>query len=323
MVVSLLLASTRVPAFGAQGDAPLSDRARYVHIARESTLEWTEAQPFLMKANFQLFDLDGNPGEAGTLEEGWGNGVDPHITIHSPSRDLVQNPAPNDYRLNNRESYLIRQVLKAIVRPIPTIPDESGFALNPLQREVDGTPVDCFMPSSATFMDHQAYCTDENNHLIAITGDIFVLHRRNFRRFGEHQVPMDIKLSYLGRPAVSAHITELDALPLGSSSKKHVVEPLTIVTGRILAGAILKKKQPKYPFEAKMKKIEGEVLLSAIIDKEGKIAALDVIASPHQLLTKSALDAVQTWTYKPYLLNGQPTEVDTTIIVNYNLNLSH
>jgi TonB family protein len=58
------------------------------------------------------------------------------------------------------------------------------------------------------------------------------------------------------------------------------------------------------------------VVLHAIISKEGTVEKLTVISGP-PMLTQSAVDAVQKWTYRPYLLDGQPVEVETTINVNY------
>jgi len=73
-----------------------------------------------------------------------------------------------------------------------------------------------------------------------------------------------------------------------------------------------------YPEEAKEKHVQGAVTLHAIISKTGTVESLDVISGPEEL-RDSALDAFRQWTYKPFLLNGQPVEVETTIIVVYNL----
>jgi periplasmic protein TonB len=61
------------------------------------------------------------------------------------------------------------------------------------------------------------------------------------------------------------------------------------------------------------------VVLHAIISKQGTITQLNAISGP-DMLKGAATDAVRQWRYKPYLLNGEPTEVDTTITVNFNLN---
>jgi protein TonB len=88
--------------------------------------------------------------------------------------------------------------------------------------------------------------------------------------------------------------------------------------GNVTAAAIVTQTRPLYPALARQARIQGNVVLHAIIDKEGKVAELQVI-SGHPLLVQSALDAVKQWRYKPTLLNGDPVEVDTTITVTFTM----
>ena len=81
---------------------------------------------------------------------------------------------------------------------------------------------------------------------------------------------------------------------------------------------LLQEIKPLYPPLARQARIQGNVILHAIIDKEGKVAELQVV-SGHPLLVQSALDAVRQWRYKPTLLNGDPVEVDTTITVTFTM----
>ena len=69
---------------------------------------------------------------------------------------------------------------------------------------------------------------------------------------------------------------------------------------------------------AREARIHGEVVLTAIIDKDGNIENLQLV-SGHPMLAPAAINAVKQWRYKPYLLNGQPVEVETTITVNFEL----
>ncbi len=89
------------------------------------------------------------------------------------------------------------------------------------------------------------------------------------------------------------------------------------VAGGVIAGQILSKVAPVYPAEAKAACIQGSVILHAIIGKTGDIDQLQVVSGAPELQA-SAIDAVHQWKYKPYLLNGEPTAVDTTITINYN-----
>lgn len=89
--------------------------------------------------------------------------------------------------------------------------------------------------------------------------------------------------------------------------------------GEVTAASIITQTRPAYPSLARQARIQGTVVLHAIIDKEGKVAQLEVV-SGHPLLVQSALDAVKLWRYKPTQLNGDPVEVDTTIQVTFTMN---
>jgi protein TonB len=107
--------------------------------------------------------------------------------------------------------------------------------------------------------------------------------------------------------------------PPKKEEKKEVAPTRVRVGGNVQAGLIQKRIQPVYPPLAKQARIQGTVILSAMISKEGTIQNLTV-TSGHALLIQAALDAVKQWTYKPYLLNGEPVEVSTEIEVHFTLN---
>jgi protein TonB len=88
--------------------------------------------------------------------------------------------------------------------------------------------------------------------------------------------------------------------------------------GNVTAASVISQARPLYPALAMQARIQGNVVLHAIIDKDGRVAQLEVI-SGHPLLVQAALDAVKQWRYRPTLLNGDPVEVDTTITVTFTM----
>ena len=90
------------------------------------------------------------------------------------------------------------------------------------------------------------------------------------------------------------------------------------VSQGVTEGLLMKKVQPTYPPLARSARIQGQVVLQAVIGKDGTIQNLRAV-SGHPMLTPAAIDAVQQWRYKPYFLNGEPVEVDTQITVNFTL----
>ena len=91
----------------------------------------------------------------------------------------------------------------------------------------------------------------------------------------------------------------------------------TVPAGKMVAN-ILTKVPPKYPPAAKEARIQGKVVLNAVIGTSGHVENLNVVSGPEELQV-SALDAVRQWTYRPVLVNGAPVEVETTITVIYTL----
>ena len=90
------------------------------------------------------------------------------------------------------------------------------------------------------------------------------------------------------------------------------------ISGGVAQGMLLNRTQPLYPPIAKAARVSGTVVLQATISKSGTIENLRVISGP-AMLQSAALDAVRSWRYRPYLLNGDPVEVETTVNVVFTL----
>jgi TonB family protein len=104
-----------------------------------------------------------------------------------------------------------------------------------------------------------------------------------------------------------------DKTPSSETTASSVSAPANVV-----AASVVTKTDPEYPAEARAKNIQGEVILHAIIDKDGNVSKIQVW-SGDDLLAKAAVEAVHQWKYKPMLVNGEPKEADTTITVTFSL----
>jgi periplasmic protein TonB len=94
-------------------------------------------------------------------------------------------------------------------------------------------------------------------------------------------------------------------------------KPVPISTG-VSQGLLLRQVKPVYPPIALAAHVQGEVILQAVIGKDGTIQNLRVV-SGHPMLIKAAAEAVQQWHYRPYLLNGEPVEVETQVRVTFTI----
>ncbi len=86
----------------------------------------------------------------------------------------------------------------------------------------------------------------------------------------------------------------------------------------MMEGNLVHRVQPDYPAPARQVRVQGRVVLRAIISREGGIENLQVL-SGHPMLVQAAVDAVRQWRYRPYVLNGEPVEVETQVTVNFIL----
>ena len=98
-------------------------------------------------------------------------------------------------------------------------------------------------------------------------------------------------------------------LPKGTAQKVRV-------SSGVVQGLLIHQVTPQYPPPARQARIQGTVVLLAVIGKDGTVQTLHVL-SGHSMLIQAAMDAVRQWRYKPYYLNGEPVEVESQININF------
>jgi TonB family protein len=104
-----------------------------------------------------------------------------------------------------------------------------------------------------------------------------------------------------------------------SSSPASGKMPLLVrVSQGVMEGMLVHRVQPVYPPAAKRSHTQGEVLLRATIGKDGRIHNLTVVSGPRELIDAS-VGAVQQWRYRPYMIKGDPVDVETTIRIEYHM----
>jgi protein TonB len=123
-------------------------------------------------------------------------------------------------------------------------------------------------------------------------------------------------------PGGPGTLPELSAIGPGSGPAVPVIRakapgPLP-VSGGVTEGMLLAPIQPVYPAIARAARAQGAVVMEAVISKAGRIESLRVVSGP-DMLRQAAVTAVQVARYRPYLLSGVPTEVQTTITVVFKL----
>ena len=124
--------------------------------------------------------------------------------------------------------------------------------------------------------------------------------------------------------AASASVRIGDPLGVAASigATLPVLKPVPVVhpvrVSVMMEGNLTHRVQPQYPAIAKLARIQGSVLLRAVISRGGTIENLQAVSGPPALVS-AAMSAVRQWRYRPYVLNGEAVEVDTQITVNFVL----
>ena len=111
------------------------------------------------------------------------------------------------------------------------------------------------------------------------------------------------------------------SLPLPAKTTDPTLVKRIRVASRVVEANLIHDVTPQYPLEAGRARIEGTVVLLAVIGADGSVRDVRV-ESGLPILAQAAIDAVKQWRYKPYLIDGQPVEVDSRITINFNLSAS-
>ena len=123
--------------------------------------------------------------------------------------------------------------------------------------------------------------------------------------------------SMIGMAAPGADAPPTDLIPSTTPTLRPTLSTVHVSQG-VSTGLLIKKVAPTYPANALRMQIEGNVELLATISKDGNITNIKVLTGDSQL-AKAATDAVKQWKYKPYLLNGEPVEIQTQVTIKFKL----
>ncbi len=317
---------------GAQSAESLADRLRAAE--QGSAIDAAGVAPWHLKLDVQLFDAKGKPSEQGTIEEWWlgKNFYKVTYTFPSYSSTEVRN-RDGAYRTKDQSAQpgVLLDVLNQVVHPI-NLGDLDSTKPDLRKEKFGKLEEDCLMldqplktvayPPLGLF---PTYCLDSGKDDLRVSTELgsITFIRNRVGRFQNRSVAVDLSGVSQGVTTVSAHVSSLSGTKLTEADFQPSPEMATAglalvrMSGGMMAGAIVKKVPPVYPYEAKLHHVEGAVVLHAIIGTDGHVHSLHIVSTPDSDLAMAAIAAVKQWTYKPYLLNGLPTEVDTTVTVNF------
>ncbi len=310
---------------------------RLLAAAEHSHLDSPALKPWHLKLDVTLYDENGKNPISGTIERWNADNGNRTVFTFGDAKRIVLNDGDKYYAAHSGPEVpaLADGVLEAVLSPGPSSHEVEASSPE-LQTENFGkVKLDCIMLSESILHRGQialglfpTYCMDPGGEVLRATFNFgsYTLLRNNISDFQGHDVANSLALIQGQKTRVAeAKVTALEifsptADQFAPDDALKSATAVAKVSGKVIAGHITKKATPIYPASARQAHIGGTVLLQAIIGRDGHIRYLRPISAPDTDLALAAIDAVRQWTYQPYLLNGEPTEVDTTITVNFNLN---
>jgi Gram-negative bacterial TonB protein C-terminal len=327
----LLLAAVAVSAMLFAGLARAQDIDRWGQIAAANNLENKGNKPFHMVMAVQLYGFQGEPTERGTVEKWWAAQGSERTIVHLPSLNEDGSTPKNASPAVMRDWYLVQELIEAAVHPVPS-GVRPGAKVKEGAREFGKTRLSCVTPVSDLTQGSKltTLCMtpqiDDVRALLESNGSEMI--RNSIGKFGDTYVALELQISLLGQHAIAGKVTTLQSFDPATSKvqlqSSAAAGSDTFSIGRfparVLDGKRVSFVEPSYPNIAKVGHMSGSVVLGATICKDGSVRNVAPLAYSDVIFVGAASNAVLQWKYVPYLVNGEPVEVSTTITVNFAFN---
>jgi TonB family protein len=333
----------QMPASAGPG-LPTDSRAIFAAAAPFYDFTSPDLKPWHLKATYQLYDEEGKSTEQGTYEYWWASPTVYRSTWTRPGatysewhtadgkrahqgagkpleffeyklQGALLSPLPESADLDpakfrlDRESVGSKDAKVSCIMVIPLMPQHGQIQIVPLGL----FPTYCFDPQLPALRVNYSFgtVTTAFNHIVQVQN---------------RYMPREVLFFEGKREILSAQVDKMTGLspsdpaltPSAAATVAKIGASEQIAAG-VMQGMLLIKQTPVYPQDAKDARVSGTVVLRALIGMDGSIHDLHVVSAPWPSLAASALSAVSHWRYRPYLLNGEPVDVETTVNVIYEL----
>lgn len=320
--------ATTPPPVATAGSLP-SDPAALLQLASQvNGLHGADLQPWHVRATWQLTEA-GMPPEQGTWEEWWGGEKKWKISFTADGFQQTRYMSDQGGSFTGDIDWLRLPFLTIGDFVQMGLPSSSDLARDELSRtslDVGTVPLQCATrsaPSRGAGSDRLAYATEycftaDSPALRLATGRNMRVALNSLVQFQGRYLARKVQLRDEGEEIdinfgdfETAQATDPNfTVPADAKPMPKVLA--VAISGGVAHGLRISGKDPHYPEDARMALLQGTVVIRANILADGRTADLKIV-SGHPMLQKAALDAVRTWRYRPYMLNGEPVEVETQL----------
>lgn len=324
-------ASTAPAAQAADLPMPKDPNALMQLAARVNGLGSPELKPWHLKANYQTFDADGKPKDQGVFEEWWAAPDKYKISYASSSFNQVQYHSVGKVWMAGDTKWppAIEDKIDGFLKhPLPSAEALAKQQYVSVDAKDGNVALSCVRPAAPSgYSAALTYCLSKETPALRVE----VPYSQRMAFFNDlvvvnsHYLAKQIQVLNTSKSYLNVDVTTLEFPPTMDEAIFVVPAAATaapirkvLVSAGVISGNLISGTSPEYPHLAKSARIEGVVVLRADITTDGKIDDVRVISGP-PMLQQAAVDAVWTWRYRPYFLNGNPVVVETQINITFSL----
>ena len=301
----------------------------------------TTMKPWHIKGTYQLYDQSGKPAQQGSYEYWWESAkvyrsswnrsdatrTEWHTidgkTAYKATGDrlfyfehkletLLFSPVPDPAKLDSAAVELRKDQLEMGKVKLPCAEIRARMRSNGTTPILPGTPAGdyCFDPSLPVLrIEHLFNSVYVEFDKLTKTQGRILAQEITITDGRQKLLVFDVGVADEFRNEIAVLNPPVDATPVA-------IEESPSSPSQLLLG---KKVPPVYPPAAKASHVSGVVILDAMIGKDGRLKDIRVLETPSPLLTSASKDAVAQWQYAPFIVDGQPQEVNTIINVSFSL----
>jgi TonB family protein len=317
----------------AEDAAALADRLHRVDAA--TALDGSGVAPWHLKMSVQMFDAKGQPGEQGLIEEWWSGAQMDRVVYALPSYKATELQRGGEFfRSKGAEQppLMLELLREQVVHPMPQARDVEGTKAEVRKEKFGKVAVECIMldrPVKAQVYFpigvFPTYCMDVGKESLRVSYDYGsqLILRNEVDDFQGRAVARDISIDRGGVAVAKGRVFKLEAATgdesvFAQGDLERVRRPLRVAAAT-MAGTLISNMNPSYPAAAKTRNAAGTVIVQAVIGRDGHVGFVRLVASPDLDLGEAAMDAVKQRIYKPYVVDGEAVNVETTMIVNFSV----
>jgi TonB family protein len=322
---------------------PSDPKALLLLAAGANGLVGTDMKPWHLKASYQLFDWQGKVSGKGTYEEFWASPTKRKRIFTSP--EFTQTEFTTDKGAlrsgaNEQVPAALNQIVDQLINPISIGSEQiQHLTLAVQENSLGNQKLECITVTGSDgnelsrIFSGNAFCLDEKMPVLRISmrsGPAPQVLHNSILRVQGHYLPQDLQgfgpnvPDAKPRPAFIAHVDAIETLSKiedadFAPTPDAIRPPRRIdLSAEAAAKQLLTHPRPIYPAIAQALRVSGTVVLNVVIYSDGKLQPLNVVSGP-AMLQMAAMECARKWTYKPFLNNGEPVEVSTTVSVPFVL----